>query len=603
MATPVINTKIKADGEKEYKQALTEINAALRSLNSDMRLLSAEFDGNEKSVSALTAVNEKLNEQILTQQEKVETLQGALALAAENYGMADARTQSYRLSLNKAQEDLIKMEKALRENTDELAAAGVEADNFSGGLDDLQQRTGKWADSLGDAEQALSDFDDAQEATQENAGSLGDVVSALADKLGVSLPDGAAEALDGLGGLDARAVLLAGSFAAVVGAVAGVEQKLSSLTTEAADNATNILNLSQTIGMSTEATQQWDYVLSMVGSSIEDAQGDLSAFQEKMLDAKDSGGEALELFNRLGVNLKDDLTGGLRSTEEVLYDTVKALQQMGDQTERNAISSALLGGTGEKLIPIYSKTSAELDAMMQRKKDLGILDEDELLTLAAVKTAQLDANEAMEAGSNAIATKFAPALEEFMSKSGASVGKLEKALADSELVTVFGAILDLVTALAPALDVLSTCLTALAPVFKTVAVAIGAVADVLNIVLTIVKALVQLLGLDPSGALDTLGGIGDIFNYGATYRALTNASGTDYFVGGRTLLSENGPEAAILPQGTRILTAQETRQSMGRGDTYYVSIDPRTVKDFDDIARIAQNQRRMTRMGVTGWQP
>lgn len=47
------------------------------------------------------------------------------------------------------------------------------------------------------------------------------------------------------------------------------------------------------------------------------------------------------------------------------------------------------------------------------------------------------------------------------------------------------------------------------------------------------------------------------------------------------------------------MTAQETRQSMGRGDTYYVTIDPRTVKDFDDIARIAQNQRRMTRMGVT----
>lgn len=548
MATPVINTKIKAEGEKEYKQALAEINSALRSLNSDMRLLSAEFDGNEKSVAALTAVNEKLNQQILTQQEKVEALEGALAAAAETYGEADTKTQGYRASLNKAQEDLIKLEKALRENTDELAAAGVEADNFSGGLEDLQQRTGKWADNLGEAEQALSDFDVAQETTSETSAGLCDVVDALADKLGVSLPDGAAEALDGLGSLDASAVLLTGSFAAVVGAVAGVERKLASLTTDAAENATNILNLSQTIGMGTEATQQWDYVLGMVGSSIEDAQGDLSAFQEKMLDAKDSGGEALELFNKLGINLKDNVTGGLRSTEEVLYDTVKALQQVDDQTERNAISSALLGGTGEKLIPIYSKTSEELDAMMQRKKELGIIDEDELLTLAAVKTAQLDANEAMEAGSNAIAIKFAPALEEFTEKGSAAIGRFERSLADSEITTVFGAILDLVTALSPALDVLSMVLTSLAPVFKTVAVAIGAVADVLNIVLTIVKSLVQLLGLDPSGALDTLGGIGDIFNYGATYRALTNASGSDYFIGGRTLIGENGPETAILPQ-------------------------------------------------------
>lgn len=76
-----------------------------------------------------------------------------------------------------------------------------------------------------------------------------------------------------------------------------------------------------------------------------------------------------------------------------------------------------------------------------------------------------------------------------------------------------------------------------------------------------------------------------------------NASGTDFWRGGRTLLGENGPEEVVLPRGSRILTAQETRQS-GGGDIYYVTIEARTVKEFNDIARIARNKRRTDRMGV-----
>ena len=74
-----------------------------------------------------------------------------------------------------------------------------------------------------------------------------------------------------------------------------------------------------------------------------------------------------------------------------------------------------------------------------------------------------------------------------------------------------------------------------------------------------------------------------------------NASGTDWFPGGRTLLSEHGAETAILPQGTRILTAQETRQT--GGDIYNITIDAHTVREFEDIIRIVQERRRVVRMG------
>ena len=55
MPTPTIRTKVAIDGEKEYKQALSEINSGLKVLNSEMKLTSAQFADNADSMEALTA--------------------------------------------------------------------------------------------------------------------------------------------------------------------------------------------------------------------------------------------------------------------------------------------------------------------------------------------------------------------------------------------------------------------------------------------------------------------------------------------------------------------------------------------------------------------
>ena len=52
----------------------------------------------------------------------------------------------------------------------------------------------------------------------------------------------------------------------------------------------------------------------------------------------------------------------------------------------------------------------------------------------------------------------------------------------------------------------------------------------------------------------------------------------------------------MLPRGTRVYTAQETAR-MGGGDVYNISINADNVKQFVDIVRIAQSERRSMRMG------
>ena len=80
------------------------------------------------------------------------------------------------------------------------------------------------------------------------------------------------------------------------------------------------------------------------------------------------------------------------------------------------------------------------------------------------------------------------------------------------------------------------------------------------------------------------------------------ATGTQNFPGGVTWVGENGPEKVFLPQGSRILNAQESRND---GDTFiYVTIDAKNVREFNDIVKIAQEAQMKARKerGVTEYE-
>lgn len=571
MPTPTIKTKVALEGEKEYKAALSEINSGLKVLSSEMKLTATKFAENADGMEALTAKGDILEQQILSQKEKIETLKAALQNSADAYGESDKKTSAWKVSLNNAEAELVKLERELRDNKE----------------------------AVREAEEAYSSMSDALGGTGTEAKSLGEMVEDLAGKLGVDLPDGAKEALDALGDVDAKTAVLAGSAAAAATAIVEIEQALINITTERAGAATALANIAQTINMDVEATQQWDYVLKTVGSSIEEAQGDLSAFQEKIMEAREGTGEAAEMFAKLGVSVVDQ-SGALRDTESVLLDTVHALQIMADETDRNAISSILLGGTGEKLIPIYNQSAESLDYLLEKKKELGILTGDEIETLKDVSEALIDYEERVNHAKDTVAVEFAPALEAFYEMAGEGVLTLGEAAERSGLVNFFGAVLDTVSALAPAMEILADLFVAVSPVVDAFAISMGAAADAISIVLNLAAALVNVLDFDFAGAGANLDNIGGILsgNDSATQRAWSNvfnASGDYNFGGGFTWVGENGPELVYLPQRSRIFNNQESRE-MG-GDTFYVTIDAKNVKEFNDIVEMAKAKRRKDRMG------
>ena len=86
--------KIGLEGEKAFKQSLSEINQSFKVLGSEMQLVSSQFDKNDASVEALTARNEVLGKQIDAQKQKIAVLRDALQNAAESFGENDKRTQA-----------------------------------------------------------------------------------------------------------------------------------------------------------------------------------------------------------------------------------------------------------------------------------------------------------------------------------------------------------------------------------------------------------------------------------------------------------------------------------------------------------------------------
>lgn len=614
MPTASIKTNIKLDGEREYKAAVGEINNSLKTLDSELKLLKNTYAENKDDVEGLTKINEALNRQILTQKEQISALEDALKNAAQEYGESDARTQKWQQKLNKANSILIDMERELRDNTDALRDAGVEADNFSGGIEDLVEKTG---------------------AVDEQSASFGTTLQDVADKLGIKLPAGAQEAVNGLGGVNVAAGAAVFGLAALVTAIVKVEKALIDVTKESAKFADDILTMSMTTGQSAQQLQEFSYAAELIDVSVDTLQTSLTKLTNNMQNAMNGTGDAKKAFEQLGIAVTDS-EGNMRTANDVFYETIDALGKVGNATERDALSMDIFGRSAQDLNPLIIQGSDTLREYADEAHNVGyVLDNEALSALGAVDDGFQRLQTTQDAVKNNMAAEFAPYLTSALEDIRALIEKVGKALIDSGAVEAFGSILESsVSLLEPLGALVTTILPALSLALKPIVEAVAILADTMDVLV----GMFTLNGDKISTALGWNASRGQLSHQQVASGAYSgyrysesagwiesgvhtetelraeyaknptgtyeywkqlhgyNAAGTDYWYGGRTLIGENGPEMAILPQGARILTAQESRQA-GGGDTYNITIPASSIKEFEDIIRIVKNRRRVSRMG------
>ncbi len=136
--------KIGIEGDREFKNALRDINQSFKVLGSEMTLVTSQFDKNDKSIQSVTARNAVLNKEIDAQKDKISTLKAALDNASSSFGENDRRTQNWQIQLNKAQAELNDMERELEQSTieadklgDELEDSGKSAEDAGGRFEKL----------------------------------------------------------------------------------------------------------------------------------------------------------------------------------------------------------------------------------------------------------------------------------------------------------------------------------------------------------------------------------------------------------------------------------------------------------------------------------
>lgn len=182
---------------------------------------------------------------------------------------------------------------------------------------------------------------------------------------------------DGLGNKLLNGVKTVGKWGVALGAAAtaagaaiyGVAQK-------AAGTTDHIDKMSQKIGISREAYQELDFICSQSGTSVDKLQAGMKSLTAAMDGAKSGTASNVEQFQKLGVAVTN-ADGSFRSQEDVMWDTLVALQAMENQTEKARLASELFGRTGTELMPLLNGTSGSIEQMKQQAHDLGLVIEDE----------------------------------------------------------------------------------------------------------------------------------------------------------------------------------------------------------------------------------
>jgi hypothetical protein len=562
-----VGATVKLDGEREFKQALTEINAGIKVNASELRLLSAQYSQNGNSVKALTDRGIALQNQINSQREKVETLRAALQNAATQYGESDKKTANWKVSLNNAEIQLMSMEGELKDNSEALQKATQDMEKY--GLKE----------------------DEVHEQTKTLGGSLSDMIS----QLGINLPAGADKAIKALDGSKV-------SMAALIGATTGIITGFAKTTIETAKTANEIKNLAQTTGMTTAAYQEWDYILRQNGYTMEQAQGDLSQLAEKAMDAAEGAGEGAELFQKLHIRVKD-MNGQLKTQEELFGEVITKLQGMSDETERNAIASALMSTTGERLVPILNMTADELEDIKQKSHDMGyVMDDEALSSMQELYKSMEEFNAQSEAFKRSISMVILPPLTVLFE----TLNKIDPKILAT--VAIIGSIAIVAVTVVKGIKSITDIFGGLNPVaLKTTGIVVGVVAGL--IALAAIIGVIIGKGDEMTEAMENIGNstnsmVNTVNQAPNRYRVPRYAIGTNYHPGGLAWTGENGPELMDLPAGTRVYTNRQSMQMMQQmqgGDTFNLYVRADEIGEVQKMVDTFKNLKRQARAGkVTG---
>ena len=237
--------------------------------------------------------------------------------------------------------------------------------------------------------------------------------------------------------------------------VAGaVDVALAGLTVKAGATADDLNTMAKVTGISTQELQKYKLSADLLDVSVETIAKSQTKMKKSMYSAQQGSENMAEAFNTLGVSIVDS-NGNLRDQSDVFEETIKALGQMENETERDALAMQIFGKSATELNPLIEDNGETFQKVADifAKNNLDVVDQETIDKANqfndALDTIKLTGMATLSTVGMQLAGYLAPAMEKVADVIGKIMGWLSQL--DPAVLTVIGAVAGVVAVLSPLL--------------------------------------------------------------------------------------------------------------------------------------------------------
>lgn len=281
-------------------------------------------------------------------------------------------------------------------------------------------------------------------------------------------------------------------------AAAAATAAIGALAVKSGQWADDLNTMSKQYSIGTDKLQMYAAAAELVDTDVETITKSHIKLERSMSSAADGTGSQAEAFEKLGVSVTN-ADGSLRDADTVWQETIQALGQVENETERDALAMQLMGKSASELNPLIEdggETYANLAETME-KYDLDFIDQ-ETLDNANKFNDELDTIKALglvafQSIGSELAGYLAPALEKVVGWVGNLVSWLGKL--DPAVLTVLAVITGLVAVLAPLLIAVGKVATGIGAIIQLVGVVGPAIAGIGSTLLPIIAIVAAVIAI------------------------------------------------------------------------------------------------------------
>ena len=171
--------------------------------------------------------------------------------------------------------------------------------------------------------------------------------------------------------------------AAVGAAVVASGTALMGMATKSAEATDRIDKMSQRLGMSRQAFQEWDFITSQNGVSMDSMNTAMKSMTTSMASLAEGGKKGKETLGKLGISIEDLKN---LNQEEIFEKAVVSLQGMDEGYEKARLAQQLFGKQGQEMLPMLNQSKGSIEELKQKAQELGLVLSDDAVD-AGVKFA------------------------------------------------------------------------------------------------------------------------------------------------------------------------------------------------------------------------